>query len=194
MTDATPLFRGEARLLRWGESSSAGRTITLELEDGPDASKEHPFKGLPTGAQHGQRLLITAMVINDDETLGSGRTDSLRADKPSTDSPPGQAPERIPAAPTPKKPKTTAQRAGILCDDAVFHDWLATAHLERWVAALQNAASHEKAAAIFVREHCGVLSRGELDTQPTARKRFETLEAEFKVAVGRMAPRERRSA
>ena len=40
MTDAI-----EVRLLRWGESSQAGRTVTFLLpEDG-----EHPFRGMKTG-------------------------------------------------------------------------------------------------------------------------------------------------
>jgi hypothetical protein len=58
-------YEAEVRLLRWGESSSAGRTITLELP--PDEGQAHPFKGLPTGQAHGQRFIMQFVAIGDDE-------------------------------------------------------------------------------------------------------------------------------
>lgn len=58
-----PVYHDEAVLMRWGESSTNGRTITLQItEDG-----DNPFKGLPTG-KNGQRIALAAILINDDET------------------------------------------------------------------------------------------------------------------------------
>ena len=56
----------EAMLLRWGESHSSGRTVTLLL---PDDGEGHPFKGLKCGPEHGQRLKIAVGLVNDDETM-----------------------------------------------------------------------------------------------------------------------------
>src|SRR4051812_853119 len=63
MPDTRHSFTLETRLLRWGESSTAGRTITLELsaEDG----EHHPFKGIAKNT----RFQMTFRLINDDETL-----------------------------------------------------------------------------------------------------------------------------
>jgi hypothetical protein len=58
-------FVVEAMLLRWGDTHSAGRTITLVLEETPDG---HPFKGLPCGPANGQRMAISVALISDDET------------------------------------------------------------------------------------------------------------------------------
>jgi len=56
MTD--PIYRGEAWLKSWRDSSSGGRTITLQIdEDGT-----HPFKGY-----EGERFAIVIMPIGNDE-------------------------------------------------------------------------------------------------------------------------------
>ncbi len=54
------------RLLRWGDSSSSGRTVTLKL---PDDEEDHPFKGLPVGAKNGQLLEMEIAIVEDDGTL-----------------------------------------------------------------------------------------------------------------------------
>lgn len=59
------------RLVRWGDSSSSGRTVTFKL---PDDGDEHPFKGLDVGAKNGQLLELEVAVydgVGDVETLGS---------------------------------------------------------------------------------------------------------------------------
>lgn len=59
------------RLMRWGESSTTGRTVTLRL---PDDGDEHPFKGLPIGAKNGQMLeMEIALVEGDDDLKSLGR-------------------------------------------------------------------------------------------------------------------------
>ena len=64
------VYKGEALLVNWGDTSTRGRTVTLELPLGPDAPETHPFRDLAvrSGKQAGQRLAIMVVQINDDET------------------------------------------------------------------------------------------------------------------------------
>lgn len=67
-----------ARLLRWGESSASGRTVTFRL---PDDTEEHPFKGLPVGSRNGQLVEIEIELIEGDlplETLTGKKAPSPR--------------------------------------------------------------------------------------------------------------------
>ena len=54
------------RLLRWGDSSASGRTVTLKL---PDDDDEHPFKGLPVRSKNGQLLEMEIAIVDDDGAL-----------------------------------------------------------------------------------------------------------------------------
>lgn len=56
------IYADEALLLRWGDSSTNGRTVTLQLQENGD----HPFRGLPSG-KNGQRVMIAVTLIGDDE-------------------------------------------------------------------------------------------------------------------------------
>ncbi len=59
------------RLVRWGDSSASGRTVTFKL---PDDDDEHPFKGLDVGAKNGQLLELEVAIYEGDgdvESLGS---------------------------------------------------------------------------------------------------------------------------
>lgn len=57
------VYADEALLLRWGDSSTNGRTITLQLHE---SEEQHPFRGLPSG-KNGQRVMIAVTLIGDDE-------------------------------------------------------------------------------------------------------------------------------
>lgn len=61
------IYADEALLLRWGDSSTNGRTVTLQLHE---ASEQHPFRGLPSG-KNGQRVMIAVTLIGDDEQPAS---------------------------------------------------------------------------------------------------------------------------
>ena len=62
VTELDPAYHGEALLLRWGESSTNGRTITLQLEEeGP-----HPLKGFSCG-KNGQRFAVVLVPVSDSE-------------------------------------------------------------------------------------------------------------------------------
>ncbi len=63
------------RLMRWGDSSSSGRTVTLKL---PDDTEDHPFKGLDVGSRNGQLMEMEITLLEGDaelKTLGPKRTD-----------------------------------------------------------------------------------------------------------------------
>lgn len=66
------------RLLRWGDSSSSGRTVTFKL---PDDEEDHPFKGLDVGSRNGQLLEMEIAIYEgegDVETLGRVRKPRAR--------------------------------------------------------------------------------------------------------------------
>lgn len=158
-------FEAEVRLIRWGESSSAGRTITLELS--PDQGDGHPFKGFPTGHQHGQRFRIQFMPIGDDEQSVERRTSKqVYADKSPED--------RIVA------------RAGALAGDKDFQQWLlVSGRVDPLAWEISYGSNQEKVEARihetedFIRRSCGVASRSELATNVEAREFFVKLEAAF---------------
>ena len=119
-------FEAEVRLLRWGESSTAGRTITLELP--PDAGEAHPFKGFPTGHKDGQRFRMRFDVIRDDDTVGGKFADCSKGPKsaPNTNNTPSPR-----EATKPKRDWSMLQRsqqAGILINEPAFWRWLFTHH------------------------------------------------------------------
>jgi hypothetical protein len=66
------------RLLRWGDSSSSGRTVTFKL---PDDEEDYPFKGLDVGSKNGQLLEMEIAIYDGDgdvETLGRIRKPRAR--------------------------------------------------------------------------------------------------------------------
>lgn len=65
-----------------------------------------------------------------------------------------------------------AQRAGILCGTPAFHKYLTEDR--------GYSVESDEDAAEAVREICGVLSRAELDVQPTAAERFNHLDNQYR--------------
>lgn len=60
------VYQGEALLVNWGDTSSRGRTVTLEL---PQEDETHPFRDLAirSGKQAGQRFALVVVQVGDDE-------------------------------------------------------------------------------------------------------------------------------
>lgn len=70
-----------AKLMRWGESSASGRTVTFKL---PDDTEEHPFKGLAVGSKNGQLVEIEVELVEGDlplETLDADKREKARASR-----------------------------------------------------------------------------------------------------------------
>lgn len=145
-------WEGEAMLLRWSESNTAGRTVTFQL---PDDEEEHPFRGLVAGKKVGQRFKLYAVY---EEEAGPGNIFPEEAERKEREKSEGER---------------AVQRAGILCGDPEFQRWLMGAGADMHDDPQGWAADH-------IRKQCGIASRSELRDNTEARKRFEGIEADFK--------------
>lgn len=201
MTVSSFRFQAEVRLLRWGESSSAGRTITLELP--PDDGAAHPFRGFPTGHTHGQRFRMQFDAIGDDEQLAPQNSPAL--DYPRAGAEPahalGNPPESanasaaadeqrgmagrtagsIPATGAknhrPWDTLSPSQQAGILCSDKAF---------QKFASEKTGWNCDEEDAAAWLRAELDITSRKELDLRPELAPKLDALRAEFMEWAGRV--------
>lgn len=145
-------------LLRWGESHSSGRTVTLQL---PEADGPHPFKGLKCGPSNGQRLAVSIALIGDDETQSppESQLESIRERRKFED-------------------LKRSQQAGMLCQDTRFQRFL----VETKRGALgppDDFGPHEKQTATAVRHLCNVNSRAQFDTNKDAATKWDALHSEY---------------
>lgn len=76
-----------------------------------------------------------------------------------------------------------AQQAGILCNDMTFQLWLSN---EFWSGEIDWATA-SKDAATFVRNHCTVHSRADLDASDLAAHRWDQLVSRYRTATGKQA-------
>lgn len=77
-----------------------------------------------------------------------------------------------------------AQQAGMLCNDEQFRTFAGQQFLSSKVQVSPTATAE------FIRRHCGVDSRRDLDTDDAASRKFQTLRTEFDAWAGRIqAPR-----
>lgn len=81
---------------------------------------------------------------------------------------------------TPFDQMLPAQQAGILCADDMFRRFAA----ER--SNLPNQKFTPSAAAEYLRQHCQVNSRRDLNTSPTAQSRLATLRTDFDAWRGKI--------
>ena len=211
MTATNPFrFEAETRLIRWGESSSAGRTITLELP--PDDGAAHPFRGFPTGHSHGQRFRMQFDAIADDEQTNSpagapptppqpnNRKDITAAAEPDgkarspTDAtapagehnryaPTGEAQRQRYAAMSPAEQAVV--RAALLAKDKRFRAWLTAKYYQGTSIVDEDVAAHAIRSIC-----CDCDSRKLIGEVPEYMDRFLTMETEFKMDVGEL-PRPR---
>jgi len=201
VTETTPIYLGEARLIRWAHSDSAGRTITLQL---PEDAPRHPFEGIPTGKEYGQRMQIVCVAIDDHEQpldakdakrpkkkghgpAYTGRPgDSIEQPHFTTS---GQAQDRPntfpekPAEPAPVE-KAKAKRsnlAAVLCkENKAFQIWLARTNSLLWTST-PYGSSDAYSANVVLKDVLGIKSKAELDTDPEAAARFDALRTDFEL-------------
>jgi hypothetical protein len=66
VNDKIIFFQGEVQLLSWGDTSTRGRTITLQL---PEEGEEHPFKHsqIKQGKTAGKRYVAVFVEIDESE-------------------------------------------------------------------------------------------------------------------------------
>jgi hypothetical protein len=180
-------LEAEVRLLRWGESSTAGRTITLELP--PGDGEVHPFRGFPTGHSHGQRFRLYFEPIGDDEKpIESHAKATLRAALVATDEADHAEERRANIKMVAKwhyanfSPEQRAVAdAGMLAQDPEFIAWARSVKGGR--------VYKESDAAQYIRRWCGVSTRREIATNPDAYEAFIRLKTDFEVDVGRLPER-----
>jgi len=176
MTDQPiPLFKGEAMLLSWGDTSSRGKTVTFALH--PDECGDaHPFRGLGTG-KTGQRFAIVAVPITDDEEVSPEALDQAALEDPAaTGSTPAEPKQPVASGETRRKSwyeQKPSQRAGILCHDSRFVEFLAGSYPVHMEEAENDTAK-------VLRKVTGVHTRAEYDTNHAARSRFEAIETRFR--------------
>ena len=176
-------FEAETRLIRWGESSSAGRTITLELP--PDDGASHPFRGFPTGHTHGQRFRMQFDAIDDSEQIApqnspAGTQPQTKGSNAAVISP-GKDTRQTPAGEhKDRRPWHTLSpqvQAGILCSDGGFQKYVH--ELTGWIA-------DEQSAAVWLRNELGILSRRELEARPDLAAKLDAIREEFVHWAGRV--------
>lgn len=178
MTDAIPLFQGEAMLLRWSDSSANGKTITFALHEDDCKDGHHPFRGLGTG-KSGQRFALVAVPITDDgepnppeakATQGS----VAKVDPPSTVS--GGAKRKFSELPLP-------QQVALRCQDEQFR---------RWVTSDMGWRMNEgETVEDWVRRECEVLSRADIKPSTKAAERWGLINDQFLADTGQMAEERR---
>ncbi len=138
----------EVILLRWGDSSAQGRTVTFLL---PEDAGEHPFKGERNG-KTGQRYAMALAKIGDDEA----KADAVFGSDGYVE---GSAPEKT-------DEQRAVIRAALLCKEPAFRKWC--------------GVTSEQGAITYMRNDCGVASRGEFATNPEALEKFKRLETSYR--------------
>ncbi len=73
-----------------------------------------------------------------------------------------------------------AQQAGMLCNDEQFRTFAGQQFLSSKVQVSPTATAE------FIRAHCGVPSRRDLNTNADAARKFQTLRTEFDAWAGRI--------
>ena len=180
-----PIYRGEGILLRWGESSANGRTVTFQIGDGPDDAERHPFYGLKTGKEYGQRFALVAVPLAENENDSAVEPSSalpLSADTVG----PEEVGSAATAHPATARPALTegeklVQMSGILCGDERFQNWLAIEF------GMNPGFWDELRTTQWLRAECGIASRRALATNEPAQQKFRGLVARYKLETGQMA-------
>ncbi len=174
--DGIPLFKGEAMLLSWGDTSSRGKTVTFALHE-DDCGASHPFRDLGTG-KHGQRFQIVAVPITDEGEPVSPGSGSAGHGVPAVD----QAPRSTPEPGGAKRERTLPEKVGMRCCDKRFQEWLYSKG---------RVTGNEHDAAQWVRHECGVKSRKEILPGTEAGDRWWKLETQYLVETNQIAEERR---
>ena len=146
-------FQGEIMLAGWSETHTGGAKVTFWL---PDAESLDVFRSMTVrkGNTAGQRFMSVLVELNDDDT-------------PAVDDPFAKEPASLKGGPL-------AQSAAMVCDSSAFQEFARTRH--EWDAAISPAQN----AAEFMRRHCRVNSRSEIDHNPAARASFGVLMSDYR--------------
>lgn len=130
--------------------SKQGRTAVFLLDEESDS---HPFKKFTTkkGKRAGQRFMAVLVELNDDDT------------------PVVQE----------KKGGPLSKSAAQLCENENFQKFARETHPHEW-SQIPNGAHAADAAAIILRQRCGITSRAELDHDAVGAANFRQLMREYR--------------
>jgi hypothetical protein len=173
-------FEAEVRLIRWSESSTAGRTITIELP--PDAGEAHPFRGLPTGHQHGQRFLMQFAAIGDDERPEDPKVQLKGMLERSLEH--EARPKDLERSLAGKQRYANSSVMEQARDRSVF--LARDPNFIAWVREYQGFVYDEDAKE-FIHNWCGITTRGQIATDPDAYREFIEMETAYKIDTGQFA-------
>ena len=168
-------YKGQAVLLRWSDSHK-GRTVTLLLED---TGERHPFGELKCGHEHGQRMQIACVLVNDAEEPVANATASSQGGEAEKETPAGEVPNtnaRIPEL-SQKRERTRSQIAALKLTDPYFQNWLIPRYAD------QTEINDRPAAAIadaVLKRVLGIGSKSELDSNPAKAEAWDRLETSFR--------------
>ena len=101
----------------------------------------------------------------------------LKANKGSPTGPAQNSPPPANDAKGQDKASPLAQEAGRLCREGGFHEWLKVQHRDSWFA-IDNEHPVDR-AAWCVCQACKITSRKELDTNPEAAARWQSLKSDY---------------
>lgn len=124
-------FTGDVQLLGWGDTSTRGRTITLQL-DGEGLS--HPFRGvgIKSGSAHGQMFKMVLVAIDENgqpiEIGPAAQLSELAHDRETGDRAPKREPEGEDKPRTPFREMQRSQQAALKLRDNDFCVWLKRSH------------------------------------------------------------------
>lgn len=173
---AIPLFKGEAMLLSWSDSSARGKTVTFALHPA-ECPDSHPFRGLGTG-KSGQRFALVAVPVTDEE---GDAVERLVADE--TAALPAPV-EPAPASPVEKERRPFSSlplstQIALKCQDRAF---------QAWIMGIEGMEICDKeAAAGWVRAQCHVESRREITPGSEAATLWSKILTDFERDTNRMA-------
>lgn len=197
MADVKAVYAGEAQLIRWALSGQAGHTITLSIN--PD-SRLHPFDGLPTGKEYGQRMEIVCVLKDDNEQPTDA--DTVKANstrhkaRKSDDSGPHKGSSESVSTPTATKGEETADspikfkerprsvQAALMCRNNDFQNWLALRYRGPTIeatTALPPEATFEKIADLTLKLALMIDSKTELDKYNDRGAAWDALYTDFSV-------------
>lgn len=157
MTEAKPIYSGEATLRGRGETDKSGRWVRFEIED---FGGVHPFKGL-----EGERFAVVVMgplASAEHEVSRKGKAGAVADGSSATLAP----------TDTVKAPANNSTRAVMLAKEPEF--W---AYMDHCGIAKPTDAASGEAALKFV---CQVQSKRELNERGKAAEAFDRLRGNFR--------------
>jgi hypothetical protein len=169
----TELLQLDVRMLRWSDSSTAGRTATFELD--PLDGIEHPLRHFPSGTKNGQRFRVIIAPIADDESSALPDVTEAIPAAPVKAPDPDKSQRGKDAYAAKDAMEKAVVRASLLCKEPGFQQWI--------------GAGTETVAVNRLRYELDIESRSEIGRNDRAFQAFLALETRYHEATGLLPER-----